>query len=105
MRVRRSIRPAVSALLMTTMSSILLPAGVASAAVVCNRYCDARDPALSPQDRIPVTATLSGRSIALHFDDADAMGWASIDGGGSGDGVWLDRSMDGGRTWSDGSRL
>jgi predicted alpha-1,6-mannanase (GH76 family) len=105
MRVRRSIRPALLALLMATMSSILLPTGVASAAVVCNKYCDARDPALSPQDRIPVTATPSGRSIALHFDDADAMGWASIDGGGSGDEVWLDRSMDGGRTWSDGSRL
>ena len=43
--------------------------------------------------------------IQLHFDDTDAMGWASIDNGAAGDEVWLDRSMDGGRTWSDGSKL
>jgi predicted alpha-1,6-mannanase (GH76 family) len=102
MRVRRSILPALL-LLMTTLSTGLT--GVASAATVCNRYCDARDPGLSPQDRVPVTATLSGRSIALHFDDTDAMGWGSVDNGAAGDQVWLDRSMDGGRTWSDGSRL
>ncbi|WP_221640154.1 glycoside hydrolase family 76 protein [Actinoallomurus bryophytorum] len=87
------------------MSSILLTEGTASAAAICNKYCDARDPAQSPQDRVPVTATLSGRQIQLHFDDTDAMGWGSVGNGGAGDQVWLDRSMDGGRTWSDGSRL
>ena len=74
-------------------------------ATICNKYCDARDPALSPGDRAPVSATLFGRTVSLHFDDADAMGWASIENGNPGDEVWLDRSMDGGRTWSDGSRL
>lgn len=74
-------------------------------ATICNKYCDARDPALAPQDRTPVTASLFGRSIVLHFDDADAMGWASIDAGNPGDSVWLDRSFDGGRTWVTGSRL
>ncbi|MGC4944026.1 hypothetical protein [Kribbella sp. DT2] len=73
--------------------------------VVCNTYCDARDPALSPGDRSPVGATLFGRTVRLHFDDADAMGWASIEGGSPGDEVWLDRSFDGGRTWTSGSRL
>ncbi|MEU0336446.1 glycoside hydrolase family 76 protein [Streptomyces sp. NPDC006193] len=77
----------------------------ATAAAVCNKYCDARDPALSPQDRQPVTAALSGRSLVLHFDDADAMGWASIDNGAAGDEVWLDRSFDGGRSWAAGSKL
>ncbi|MFF6999035.1 glycoside hydrolase family 76 protein [Streptomyces sp. NPDC008313] len=83
------------------------PASAASAAstTVCNRYCDARDPGLSPQDRQPVSSGLSGRSVVLHFDDADAMGWASIDNGAAGDQVWLDRSFDGGRTWADGSKL
>ena len=52
-----------------------------------------------------MSATLFGRTITLHFDDADAMGWASIENGNPGDEVWLDRSMDGGRTWTDGSRL
>ncbi|MEU4291701.1 glycoside hydrolase family 76 protein [Kribbella sp. NPDC026596] len=74
-------------------------------ATICNKYCDARDPSLSPGDRAPVSATLFGRTIKLHFDDADAMGWASIENGSPGDEVWLDRSMDGGRTWSGGSRL
>ncbi|MFF1448415.1 glycoside hydrolase family 76 protein [Streptomyces sp. NPDC058274] len=93
-----------------TALALLVPAtgGVATAAAqatVCNKYCDARDPALSPQDRQPVTATLYSRTLALHFDDTDAMGWASIGNAGPGDEVWLDRSFDGGRTWSSGSRL
>lgn len=74
-------------------------------ATICNKYCDARDPGLAPKDRTPVSTTLFGRTITLHLDDDDAMGWASIDNGSPGDEVWLDRSMDGGRTWSDGSRL
>lgn len=74
-------------------------------ATICNKYCDARDPALSPGDRSPVSATIFGRTMRLHFDDNDAMGWASIENGNPGDEVWLDRSMDGGRTWSGGSRL
>ncbi|NJP44409.1 glycoside hydrolase family 76 protein [Actinacidiphila epipremni] len=77
----------------------------AAAAAICNAYCDARDPALSTQDRKPVTATVFSRTLTLHFDDADAMGWASIDNGNPGDEVWLDRSFDGGRTWSSGSKL
>ncbi|MEU4892978.1 glycoside hydrolase family 76 protein [Streptomyces sp. NPDC044780] len=81
------------------------PAEAAPSATVCNAYCDGRDPALAPRSRTPVTATLFSRSIALHFDDADAMGWASIEDGSPGDEVWLDRSFDGGRTWSSGSRL
>ncbi|WP_405994918.1 glycoside hydrolase family 76 protein [Streptomyces sp. NBC_00986] len=82
--------------------------GVANAAAqasICNKYCDARDPALSPGDRQPVSATIYSRSIALHFDDTDAMGWASITNGSPGDEVWLDRSFDGGRTWASGSKL
>jgi predicted alpha-1,6-mannanase (GH76 family) len=74
-------------------------------ATICNKYCDARDPGLAPKDRTPVSTTLFGRTITLHFDDDDAMGWASIDNGNPGDEIWLDRSMDGGRTWSGGSRL
>ncbi|WP_350278380.1 glycoside hydrolase family 76 protein [Kribbella sp. HUAS MG21] len=72
-------------------------------ATICNKYCDARDPALAAKDRAPVSASLLGRTIRLHFDDDAAMGWASIENGSPGDEVWLERSMDGGRTWS--SRL
>ncbi|WP_328996458.1 glycoside hydrolase family 76 protein [Kribbella sp. NBC_01245] len=74
-------------------------------ATICNKYCDSRDPALSPGDRAPVSSTLFGRTFVLHFDDADAMGWGSVGNGSPGDEVWLDRSFDGGRTWASGSRL
>jgi predicted alpha-1,6-mannanase (GH76 family) len=98
------------------LAALSLPAGAAPPpsasaaamspqAAICNKYCDARDPALSPGDRSPVDATIFGRTLRLHFDDSDAMGWASIANGAAGDEVWLDRSMDGGRSWSSGSRI
>lgn len=114
MRARRSPLAAL-ALALTTMSALLIQAAppstaasekaAAPAATVCNKYCDARDPALSTQDRRPVTATLFSRTFELHFNDADAMGWASVGNGSPGDEVWLDRSFDGGRTWASNSRL
>ncbi|MFF4522702.1 glycoside hydrolase family 76 protein [Streptomyces bluensis] len=106
LRILRRSAPALAvALFAALVPQSASAAGTSAAATVCNRYCDARDPALSPGDRTPVTATVHGRSIALHFDDADAMGWASIDSGSPGDEVWLDRSFDGGRSWGSGSRL
>ncbi len=72
---------------------------------ICNRYCDARDPALSPDDPQPVSAAIYSRAIVLHLDDAEAEGWGSIGNGRPGDEVWLDRSFDGARTWASGSRL
>jgi hypothetical protein len=82
----------------------IAPARAANA-VICNAYCDARDPALSPVDRQPVSSAIYGRTVTLHFDDTDAMSWASIGGGSAGDEVWVDRSFDGGATWAAGSRL
>ncbi len=117
MRAMRTLRVAVLTAVLTTMSVAVAqgaappeqssPAvsAVSAATTVCNSYCDARDPALSTQDRQPVTASVDSRSIVLHFDDNDAMAWGSIGNGGAGDQVWLDRSWDGGRTWSDGSKL
>jgi len=52
-----------------------------------------------------VTSTLFGRNFKVHVDDNDAMAWGSVENGQPGDEVWLDRSFDGGRTWSGGSRL
>ena len=77
----------------------------ARAATVCNRYCDGRDPGLAPADRVPVTASLYGRTFQLHVNDTDAMAWGSVGNGQAGDEVWLDRSFDGGRSWADNSRL
>ncbi|MEA2614045.1 MAG: hypothetical protein QOI52_2004 [Chloroflexota bacterium] len=76
----------------------------AAAATVCNKFCDVRDPALSPVDRLSATVTVAGRQLALHFDDTDAMVWVTMQTGQPGDTFWLDRSFDGGRTSSD-SRL
>lgn len=77
----------------------------AAAASLCDTYCDGRDPALATQERVPVTATISGRTIRLHLSDNDVMGWASTDDGSAGDEVWLDRSFDGGRSWGSGSKI
>ncbi len=74
-------------------------------AVVCNRYCDARDAALAPSTRHALTVTVNGRRISLYFNDNDAMGWGDIAAGREGDEVWLDRSYDGGRSWGADSRL
>src|SRR5262249_18283471 len=94
------------ALTLTILAAGQLGAGAtAPLAAVCNRYCDMRDPALSPTDRQPVSATVWSRQIVLHLDDTDAMGWGSIDNGAPGDHVWLDRSFDGGRSWASGSKL
>jgi hypothetical protein len=86
-------------------SSQLGAVAPAPLAAICNRYCDGRDPALSPTDRQPVSATVWSRVIVLHLNDTDAMGWGSIDNGNPGDHVWLDRSFDGGRSWASGSKL
>jgi hypothetical protein len=77
----------------------------ALAASICNKYCDGRDPSLATADRTAVSSTLFGRTFRLHVNDTDAMAWASVDGGQPTDEVWIDRSFDGGQTWSDGSKL
>jgi predicted alpha-1,6-mannanase (GH76 family) len=74
-------------------------------AAICDKYCDTRDPALAAGDRAAQTVADGSRSITLHLDDGDDMGWAATNGGGQGDEVWLDRSFDNGRTWSSGSKL
>lgn len=105
------IRRAVLGLTLGISATLLVPvpahaaSGATTAAVICNRYCDARDPALSPADRVPVSATVFSRQFTLHFDDNDAMGWAAIANGNPGDEVWIDRSFDGGRSWAGGSKL
>jgi hypothetical protein len=96
---------AAAAVLTTGLVAVGAGPAIAANTVICNKYCDARDPALSTGDRQRVTATIYSRQIVLHFDDADAMGWASIGAGSPGDEVWMDRSFDGGRTWSAGSKL
>src|SRR5215471_16784682 len=101
------IGPRIAGALNLTILAASHPGAVVPAppAGVCNRYCDGRDPALSPTDRQPVSATVWSRRIVLHLDDTDAMGWGSIDNGNPGDYVWLDRSFDGGRSWASGSKL
>jgi predicted alpha-1,6-mannanase (GH76 family) len=73
---------------------------------VCDTLCDGTDPGQAAGDDQPVSSTtLYGRTIRLHVDQKNSMAWGSIEGGGSGDEIWLDRSWDGGSTWPDGSSL
>ncbi|MFE2378175.1 glycoside hydrolase family 76 protein [Streptomyces sp. NPDC059398] len=105
---RLTLLAAMSCLLLGFLPSAASAGTTASTGAqgaICNKYCDARDPATATKDRTPVTASVYSRSIALHIDDNDVMGWASIDNGNPGDEVWLDRSFDGGKTWSSGSKL
>lgn len=92
------LRSALTAVLSALLLLSLAPP--AQAAAVCNRHCDGRDPALAPHDRQPVHVLLHGRRITLHLNDPDSMGWAAIGSAAPGDEVWLDRSFDGGRTWT-----
>ncbi|MDI5978636.1 hypothetical protein QDK53_20690, partial [Amycolatopsis magusensis] len=72
---------------------------------VCDVLCDQTDSGQADGDVQPVPATtLNGRVIRLHTDRA-GMAWASVEAGGPGDEVWLDRSWDEGATWPDGSSL
>nr|BFE77055.1 hypothetical protein GCM10020092_103560 [Actinoplanes digitatis] len=96
----------IAAATVAATALLQLPAGSpALAATVCNRYCDGRDPALSPGDRVATSAILYGRTFKVHVNDADAMIWATVENGQPGDEVWLDRSFDGGRTWQGDSRI
>jgi predicted alpha-1,6-mannanase (GH76 family) len=102
---RRAAAAAITALMASAALPIQIafspPAAAATAhTTICNKYCDARDPALAPTTRTAVTATIYSRQITLYFDDTDAMGWASITNGSPTDEVWLERSFDGGATWS-----
>jgi hypothetical protein len=105
----RTVTGAGSALAVAATMLVQAPlssaAEVTPKAAICNRFCDGRDPKLSPADRLSATTTLSGRSLELHFDDTDAMVWASLQKGRPGDTFWMDRSFDGGRTWASGSRI
>ena len=69
----------------------------------CDATCDGSSGETG--DAQPVgAASLSGRTIALHYDTR-GMGWATISGGAAGDEVWLDRSWDSGASWPGGSSL
>ena len=82
-------------------------AGVAHAANASaqNIYPDVRDPGLAAHDRVAATASVWSRNITLHIDDPDDMAWADIANGSPTDETWLDRSYDGGQTWTSGSKL
>jgi hypothetical protein len=103
----RSLIASISATALLSGLTIVLPATPAAAANtdVCNTYCDGRDPALSPGDRLAATATVWSRNITLHFDDADDMAWANLANGSPTDEMWLDRSFDGGQTFASGNQL
>jgi hypothetical protein len=103
----RSLIASMSAAALLSGLTVVVSATPAAAAntEVCNTYCDGRDPALSPGDRVAATATVWSRTITLNFDDADDMVWANIADGSPTDEVWLDRSFDGGQTFASGSQL
>ncbi|MEV4313107.1 glycoside hydrolase family 76 protein [Actinocrispum sp. NPDC049592] len=72
---------------------------------VCDLKCDRTDAAqaVNPIEPVPST-TIFGRAVRLHTDQ-NGMAWGSIEAGGQGDEIWLDRSWDQGASWPGGSSL
>src|ERR1700753_1659021 len=103
--MKKLLRGVVAGVALTAAVVVLAPTPAQAAAVVCNRYCDGRDPALAPSSRNPVSSTLYGRTFRVYVKDTDAMAWGAVENGSPGDEVWLDRSFDAGRSWPDGSKL
>jgi predicted alpha-1,6-mannanase (GH76 family) len=72
---------------------------------VCDIGCDRTDAGQANGDTQPVApTTLFGRVIRLHVD-RNSMAWGTIEAGGPGDEIWLDRSWDAGVSWPGGSSL
>jgi rhamnogalacturonyl hydrolase YesR len=92
-------RFALVQVLISSLALVVAPA-VAPAAALCVLSCDSLDPSRARQETFPVPEKrINGRRLVLHASDPDGMAWAGIDLGVAGDGVWLDRSWDGGATW------
>jgi predicted alpha-1,6-mannanase (GH76 family) len=72
---------------------------------VCNIFCDGRDSSLALSPRVKVEAEIFGRVIQLVVSDLVNVAFANISNGNPGDEVWLDRSFDGGLSWSDDSKI
>jgi len=72
---------------------------------ICNIFCDGRDAGQARNPRSAVSTTLFGREIRLMISDEDNMAYGTISNGDPGDQLWLDRSFNGGVSWSTGSRL
>jgi hypothetical protein len=86
-------------LVLIVLAPLPVPAAAAST-TICALSCDTLDPSKAQQETFPLPdKDINGRKLVLHESGADGMVWASIDRGGTGDSVWLDRSWDGGVTW------
>ena len=93
------------AFLLAATATLATAAKAHALVAVTNIYPDIRDPGWAAGDRQAASTTQWGRNIVLHVSDADDMAWASIDNGQPTDEVWMDRSYDGGATWSSDSKL
>ncbi|WP_237047718.1 glycoside hydrolase family 76 protein [Lentzea guizhouensis] len=72
---------------------------------VCDVLCDRTSASQANGATQPVPpTTLFGRVIRLQTD-LNGMAWGTIEAGGPGDEVWLDRSWDGGASWPGGASL
>ncbi|CAG7835531.1 unnamed protein product [Allacma fusca] len=95
----------LTALALLCLSVPLVTPSVIPKDQVCNIYCDGRDSSSATSPRIPVRVEIFGRLIELVISDVDNMAFAKITNGNPGDEVWLDRSFDGGLSWSGDSRI
>jgi predicted alpha-1,6-mannanase (GH76 family) len=57
--------------------------------------CDGKDPAGAHEYAVNPQASRGTRKVVLHISEQLGMAWASIENGGAGDQVWIDRQWDG----------
>lgn len=72
---------------------------------ICQNVCDGDGSESAVNPRSPFSTSVFGREIRIHISDESNVAFGSISNGQAGDEVWLDRSWDGGLSWSSGSRI
>ncbi|WP_235215239.1 glycoside hydrolase family 76 protein [Phaeacidiphilus oryzae] len=72
----------------------------------CDTLCDGTPSSQAAGDAVPVPeVAVDGRTLALHADQRDRMGWAGLAAARPGDRIWIERSWDGGASTPDGGQL
>lgn len=89
----------------TVFLTFLAISSMASSENICNIHCDERDPALASGPlREAVVLFPLNRRVVLRVSDQDNMAYGMIIGGEPGDEVWVDRTFNGGLTYSNETR-
>ena len=97
--MRTSLARAVTVVLVTAASLAAGATAAEAAPVPTGRCADGWSPANVADPRTARSTTLYSRLIELRYSDYYRCAWGKISNGSPGDRIWVDRSLDGGKTW------